>query len=460
MKFIKFILILILTKTNLFAIDTLTVKEIGSGVVYYHIKTEEPNNIYILKINLLKNNVIKSVIAEERIGNNGQTVSQMSKKLSNSDYVIAGVNCDFFGGEPYQFENSMIIDGEFAKGTNIKRSLFAITDKKIPFIDTIKFIGYLKNKSYEWRINNLNVTKKEDSINIFNKYYNIPLQLKNNQVAFILKPLVNSVINQEQKYLVVSKYEKEIPKFLFSDRLLLIIRDDLAKGKFFVKDTLGIYLGVDPKIDNIYQMIGGLPKILFSGKTISDFNGIEGLTSLKFFGKNPRTAIGYDEKKENLFIVVVDGRDDKNSVGMTLAELSEFMKNLGCYEALNFDGGGSSTMVIRDSVVNKPSDITGERKVYNALFVCDLLLDEDNINSLSISLTKNELYVNETTQIDIQAFDKWGYKGKLNNNLITYYYDKDYLEINDGTIKALKKGETKITYKYKNFLGDIYLKIY
>lgn len=460
MKFFKYFLPLIVLTTNLLAIDTLAVKEIGSGVIYYHLKNEDPNNIYILKVNLTKNNIIKTVIAGDRIGNNGETVSEMSNRLSNKEYVIAGINCDFFGGEPYQFENSMIIDGEFAKGTNLRRSLFAINKNKITFIDTIKFIGYIKNKYNKWVINNLNTNKGNDSINIFNKYYNIPLKLNNNQIAFLLKPIESNLLNKENKYLVVAEYEKEIPKFLFSDRLLLIIRDNLAKGKLLLKDTINIYLGVEPIIHDITQMIGGLPKILFNGKTINDFNGIEGLTSPKFFGKNPRTAIGYDEKKENLFIVVVDGRDSKNSIGMSLSELSEFMKSLGCYDALNFDGGGSSTIVIRDSVVNRPSDITGERKVYNALFICDLLIDEENIRSLSINLLKNELFIGETTQFDIKIIDKWGFKGKLNCNLITYDYDKDYIDINEGTLKALKTGNTKITYKYKDFTGQILLKIY
>ncbi|MBA4073296.1 MAG: hypothetical protein C0497_15955, partial [Gemmatimonas sp.] len=50
-------------------------------------------------------------------------------------------------------------------------------------------------------------------------------------------------------------------------------------------------------------------------------------------------------------------------------ELAEFMKTLGAWNSLNFDGGGSTTMVIGDRVVNTPSDRTGEREVGSALFI-------------------------------------------------------------------------------------------
>jgi exopolysaccharide biosynthesis protein len=54
---------------------------------------------------------------------------------------------------------------------------------------------------------------------------------------------------------------------------------------------------------------------------------------------------------------------------MTIAELSKLMLEIGCLDAINLDGGGSTTMVIRNKVVNHPSDATGERPVSDALLV-------------------------------------------------------------------------------------------
>jgi len=64
----------------------------------------------------------------------------------------------------------------------------------------------------------------------------------------------------------------------------------------------------------------------------------------------------------------VDGRR-QDSVGMSLEELTDFMKALGASDALNLDGGGSTTLVVDGRVVNRPSDKEGERAVSNVLLL-------------------------------------------------------------------------------------------
>lgn len=82
--------------------------------------------------------------------------------------------------------------------------------------------------------------------------------------------------------------------------------------------------------------------------------------------RNPRTAVGLSLDKKKLWMVVVDGRQT-SSVGMTCGELGTLLKGLGAYEALNFDGGGSSALYIAGAgVVNVPSD-GSERTVANHL---------------------------------------------------------------------------------------------
>jgi exopolysaccharide biosynthesis protein len=95
---------------------------------------------------------------------------------------------------------------------------------------------------------------------------------------------------------------------------------------------------------------------------------IEGTISRNAETRHPRTAVGFSRDSTTLLLVVVDGRSSA-SVGMTLGELADLMRRLGAWQALNFDGGGSTTMVIGGAVVNVPSDATGEREVGNALLV-------------------------------------------------------------------------------------------
>ena len=77
-------------------------------------------------------------------------------------------------------------------------------------------------------------------------------------------------------------------------------------------------------------------------------------TPLAEDARNPRTMIGTDEAKF-MYLAVVDGRSAE-SLGMTLPELQAFGARLGLADALNLDGGGSATMVLRHAVMNRPSD--------------------------------------------------------------------------------------------------------
>jgi hypothetical protein len=113
------------------------------------------------------------------------------------------------------------------------------------------------------------------------------------------------------------------------------------------------------------QILGGSQMIVSNGLALD-------YTSRFATNRHPRTAAGIDRTGTRLTLMVVDGRQPKLSVGMTLRELSKEMIRLGCYSAINLDGGGSSTMVYRDpnthalKVINSPSD-TRERAVAEAL---------------------------------------------------------------------------------------------
>lgn len=84
--------------------------------------------------------------------------------------------------------------------------------------------------------------------------------------------------------------------------------------------------------------------------------------------RNPRTMIGVD-RRGRLLLVEVDGRYAAHSQGLSIPEAGELMRSLGAVQAMNLDGGGSSTMVASGTLVNTPSDATGERPVGDAVVV-------------------------------------------------------------------------------------------
>ena len=90
--------------------------------------------------------------------------------------------------------------------------------------------------------------------------------------------------------------------------------------------------------------------------------------------RHPRTAVGTD-RKGNIYLVVVDGRSKGNAAGVTIAELTKVCEWLGMCDAINLDGGGSSTMwgasdgIINFPCRNKKFDHAGDRKVSSCLLV-------------------------------------------------------------------------------------------
>lgn len=115
------------------------------------------------------------------------------------------------------------------------------------------------------------------------------------------------------------------------------------------------------------DIVGGAGLLIEDGRPIDDWS-VE--TFAKGFAelRHPRTMIGTSADGA-IWLVTVDGRQPSRSVGMTLVELREFARRLGLVNALNLDGGGSTTMWVEGQIVNSPSDAAGERPVSDALFV-------------------------------------------------------------------------------------------
>jgi exopolysaccharide biosynthesis protein len=115
------------------------------------------------------------------------------------------------------------------------------------------------------------------------------------------------------------------------------------------------------------SIVGGGPLLLDEGRRVENPE-VESISRVFFLSRHPRTGVGIRADGTLLF-VTVDGRQPLKSVGMSLPELTDLFVELGAVSALNLDGGGSTAMVVRDRVVNSPSDPTGERPSADAILI-------------------------------------------------------------------------------------------
>jgi exopolysaccharide biosynthesis protein len=134
----------------------------------------------------------------------------------------------------------------------------------------------------------------------------------------------------------------------------------VAKGKS-KKPTVNKLGRYDWRKWRMVTAIGGGPTLIHNGK-IRITNKEEQMQVGGEIDKHPRTAMGYTSDGR-LIILVIEGRNSGIAEGATLQDEANILLRLGCYEALNLDGGGSSCMLINGKETIKPSDKEGERPV-------------------------------------------------------------------------------------------------
>ena len=168
-----------------------------------------------------------------------------------------------------------------------------------------------------------------------------------------------------------------------------MVLKDYTEGSYF----FGIEKDGTPVIgdETVYNSVSGDLQEAVSGRNLLVQDGgnlAEGETSAFYTDCHPRTAVGITED-DDILLVVADGRSSA-SAGLSLSDLADYMISLGAVTAMNLDGGGSSTMVVKDAdtegmeVRNVPSD-GSERPCGNSL----LIIDKDSAVDNTVDLSKD-----------------------------------------------------------------------
>jgi hypothetical protein len=122
------------------------------------------------------------------------------------------------------------------------------------------------------------------------------------------------------------------------------------------------------ELDASEHVVNGAGLLRRKGKPLTSWSA-ESLSGPAFTdSRHPRTVIGVDDKGF-IWLIAIDGRQPDRAVGMNFAELQRLCDRLHITDALNLDGGGSTTMVVKGAIKNKPSDAGGARAVGDALIV-------------------------------------------------------------------------------------------
>lgn len=338
--------------------------EVGPGLEYIHQRMGDvPWGIHVLRINRSQADLrLATTLGQGTIFGLSRMSQQIEAFPAELGKPVAAINGDFYWIREglYQGDPSglQIVNGELVSHPGgVSFWIDASGRPQIGVVES-RMLAYWPNDTSTPYL--LNCERKDNQAVLYTPALGpstrtaggreIVLEQDGNNVWLPLKP--------ETTYLSrVKEVRDQGDTALTSDTVVLSIGPELVDKVPAVKagDVVRLYMGTSHDLKDVRTAIGGGPILVQNGK-VGEWRGNQ--------PRHPRTAIGWNDR--HLYFVVVDGRQDDLSVGMTFPELANLMESWGCTDAINLDGGGSSTFWLGGKVMNIPSD-GRERGLSNAL---------------------------------------------------------------------------------------------
>lgn len=315
-----------------------------------------PVRINVVEINMKLNNKLslKPVMASEVL-NKRVAIKSMAEKGN----AIAAINGSYFKPQTGVPLGTMMVDGKILTGPIYNRVALGIKGNEF-LMDRVALNAKITSKNKELIVNNINQPRMLSTyVIVYNEQWG-KLSPATPKYGMQIAIQNGKIINASENPLPIPKdgYVISGPK----TKLEEILKEKNLKLEMTINNS---------DWDNVEHIISGGPYLVKENQIFVDMKE-EKLTSIG--GRNPRTAIGYTTDGK-FIMVTIDGREEK-SIGMTLSELAYFMKSIGCYNAMNLDGGGSSVMYFNGATVNNPS-IKGGIPLSNALVVYEQEFPEE-----------------------------------------------------------------------------------
>lgn len=427
---LSFILILTTSVFSQITYDTVSVKNVGPGVRHIEINASTPWTIDVLEIDITNPFLkIQTVKSNDKLQAGREKTSSMSQRINSvGHWAVGGVNGDFFDLGTGRPNNTQIVKGEILRREHgVLPSVSFDFNNKMILENHVYSAKIIKSGNLSTDVDDINAVRGSNNLILYNSFYSNSTGTDNSGTELIITPIngwfandtliciIDSIaVNQGNHALPIGK---------------MVISASGSKAAFFntliKNDTIKLIQNLLPGLPKLTSSIGGHPYVVKNG-AVHNFD----LNDPFVTARHPRTAVGMNIDSTKYFFITVDGRQLTSS-GMNLTELANFMLMIGCYQGINLDGGGSTTMVVRNEVVNSPSDAEGERIVANALFIVSTA-PIGSIHYLNINPSNNKVFIGKQIQFTVEGQDQYYNPVTLNPNLVQFSLSNNNL----GTINA------------------------
>ncbi len=419
--------------------------QVGPGMVYKHITAASKLwNINVLEIDL--NNpyvVIETVKANNRLYGYERTSSMATRKSYPGHLVAGAVNGDFYasGGIPL---GTQVINGEILKNP-INWPVLSFDHVNLPAIGPVNFTGQLIAGNQIYPFTGVNQDRGTDQLTLYNSFFGASTGTNAWGTEVAVSMLGQWIVNDTLFARVESMSDSGNMAITSG---MVVLSGNGAAGTFLqnniqVGDTVKMALNLLPNLPKLMQVIGGNLKIVengaYTGSTNTDVH--------------PRTTAGFSGDYRYLYLATVDGRVPGKYRGMSYRELADLMIYLGAKEAINLDGGGSTTMVLHGEIRNHPSD-GQERSVSNALLTVSEAPAGSGVQAIQIEPDNERIFLKNSIQLKVTGWDEYFHPAAINPAELQYTIDPNLGQVTPGGLLTVAS-EPDSGYVYVSYYGMI-----
>ncbi len=366
--------------------DSAATETVAPGVVHRRLVVNRgPWRMHVLEVDLATPGLSLRGVRSNDMFRGREPVTSMVNRYKGPGKAVAGLNGDFFNVrlKTGESENNVLIEGALWKGVRVTdspydtydnlHSQFGMDWSNKPFIDRFGLDATIIERGRRAvRLDGINFRQDSSSIVLYTPAIgdSTPVDSATTSMLSVRVKLLEK--RGDTMVLRVAGEAREARTARLDGGYAIAAS---GRGRAFVRalakrrGTIRIVARVLPHRGKLRTIVGGWPRLIRNGKSVAEYADIlEGTFPRFSAGKHPRTAIGFSKDSAKLLLFTVDGRRVSDA-GMSLVEAAAMMLALGANDAMAFDGGGSTTMVINGRVVNWPSDESGERAVGSGLIV-------------------------------------------------------------------------------------------
>lgn len=453
-----FALFILFNNNQAAELQNISTTQVGPGIFHKHfVDPKVPWNVDVVEIDLADSfNSVETVKAKDALAGYEGTSSMAARRNWNQHWVVSAINADFFGdgGVPI---NAQIRGGELLR-LPIGYSTIGFDETNFPMISRVSYSGSVWARGQQKSINGVNQDRLDNQLIFYNSFYGSTTGTNQYGKEVLISPLGGGWIVNDTVRCLVEKIEDGVGSMpLVSGKAVLSAHGEAINfltDNVQIGDTVKILLSLEPDLEGLKELVGGFPRIVKDGQNYA-LQGYseEGGHSSFATDYHPRTAVGYSQDGRKLFFFTVDGRQAGLSRGMSLPELADFMISQGVYNGMNFDGGGSTTMVVRGQIKNYPSD-GHERSVANALLAISSA-PQDVLSHIQMEPDNERLFKGDILNFSVSGWDEYYNPSALDQSSVTFSVDSSLGVVDEaGHFEATQNGGDGFIFAYYHDLKD------